>query len=751
MGERRPADPRGGDRAGRDRRPHHVGVGRVVGVTRATGPVPHGRAHLAALAAPLAALEAEVARIDGWGRHLSTVLTGGGRLLAAGNGGSAAQAQHLTSELVGRYRDDRQAFSAISLCVEASSVTAIANDYGNDDVFARQVRAHGRPGDVLVVLSTSGCSPNVLTAAAAGRAAGLTVWALTGAAPNPLLELADDALVVDAPATATVQEVHQVAVHLLCAAVDTALAVLPSVAGAGDRCRPEPPEAPATPAIAIAHTPAPAPAPAPSRSLSDLPPPRWSSRQRTGRVGGNGRRRRERLVVVGDALLDRDLDGSVERLAPDAPVPVVDAPVERTRPGGAALAASLAAADGADVVLVTALADDEPGRRLADLLERAGVEVVDLGLDGRTPEKVRVQAGGRTLVRVDHGGAPGTVGAATAGARTALDAAGAVLVADYGRGVAADAGVRRSLARLLPHTSLVWDPHPRGPEPVAGLRLATPNASEAARLVPQPPGSGTAAVATRARALADRWQAGAVAVTLGSRGALLVGPDGPPLAVPAPFADGDPCGAGDRFASAAAVALARGSLVSEAVEEAVHVASAFVAAGGAAGFSVADLATEKQDGDVGPVDAVALAARVRREGGTVVATGGCFDLLHAGHVHMLQAARSLGDCLLVCLNADESVHRLKGPDRPLQSQDDRAAVLAALDCVDAVMIFDEDTPVQALEQLRPHVFAKGADYAVADLPEARSLARWGGEAVVLPYLQGRSTSRLMKEAVRRAR
>ena len=706
-------------------------------MTGATGPVPHGRAHLAALAAPLAALEADVARIDGWGRHLATVLAGGGRLLAAGNGGSAAQAQHLTSELVGRYRDDRQAFSAISLCVEPSSVTAIANDYGNDDVFSRQVRAHGRPGDVLVVLSTSGCSRNVLAAAAAGRAAGLTVWALTGAAPNPLQELVDDALVVDAPATATVQEVHQVAVHLLCAAVDTALAVLPPAA-AGAPPVPEPSAGPDAPV-----------APAPSRSLSDFPPPRWSSRQRTGRAGDSGRR--ERLVVVGDALLDRDLDGSAERLCPDAPVPVVDAPVERPRPGGAALAASLAAADGADVVLVTALADDEPGRQLADLLQRAGVEVVDLGLDGRTPEKVRVQAGGRTLVRIDHGGPPGTVGAATAAARAALESAGAVLVADYGRGVAADAGVRRSLARLLPHTPLVWDPHPRGPEPVAGLRLATPNASEAARLVPQPSGSGTAAVASRARALVDRWQAGAVAVTLGSRGALLAGPDGPPLVVPAPFADGDPCGAGDRFASAAAVALARGSLVSEAVEEAVHVASAFVVAGGAAGFSVADLATEKQDGDVRPVDAVALAARVRREGGTVVATGGCFDLLHAGHVHMLQAARSLGHCLLVCLNADDSVHRLKGPDRPLQSQDDRAAVLAALDCVDAVMIFDEDTPVQALEQLRPHVFAKGADYAVADLPEARTLARWGGEAVVLPYLQGRSTSRLMKEAVRRAR
>jgi D-sedoheptulose 7-phosphate isomerase len=185
--------------------------------------------HIAALHRPLAELEASVDRIDRWGRHLAGVLTGGGRLLAVGNGGSAAQAQHLTSELVGRYRDDRRPFSAIALHAETSSVTAIANDYGADDLFARQVLAHGREGDVLVALSTSGRSPNVLDAVAAGRECGLTTWALTGRAPNPLVGACDDAVVVDAPYTATVQEVHQVVIHLLCASVDVELGVaLPS-------------------------------------------------------------------------------------------------------------------------------------------------------------------------------------------------------------------------------------------------------------------------------------------------------------------------------------------------------------------------------------------------------------------------------------------------------------------------------------------------------------------------------------------
>ena len=187
-------------------------------------PLPSGREHLAALRGPLRALEDDCDRIDAWGARLGHLLLAGGRLLAAGNGGSAAQAQHLTSELVGRYRDDRVPLSALSLHAETSSVTAIANDYGGEEVFARQVRAHGRPGDVLVALSTSGRSANVVAAARAARAGGLVVWALTGPRPNLLADLADDAVAVSAPATATIQEVHQVVVHLLCAAVDVTVA-----------------------------------------------------------------------------------------------------------------------------------------------------------------------------------------------------------------------------------------------------------------------------------------------------------------------------------------------------------------------------------------------------------------------------------------------------------------------------------------------------------------------------------------------
>ncbi|MBW3646279.1 MAG: D-glycero-beta-D-manno-heptose 1-phosphate adenylyltransferase [Actinobacteria bacterium] len=453
------------------------------------------------------------------------------------------------------------------------------------------------------------------------------------------------------------------------------------------------------------------------------------------------------LVVVGDALLDRDLTGTVERLCPDAPVPVVDEPVDVPRPGGAGLAALLAATDGRQVVLVTALTVDAPGRELATLLSRAGVEVVDLGLSGATPEKVRVRSQGRSLLRLDRGGAPGKVGSMTAEAGAALVGAGAVLVADYGRGVCSAPGLREALtAAVARHTPVVWDPHPRGREPVPGVTLATPNGAEAAHFAPGHSGALLTATTARARELRERWQATTVAVTLSGRGALLVGGNGPPSVLPAPLVPcPDPCGAGDRFASAAAGLLADGALPSEAVAGAVAAASAFVAAGGAAAVQVGDGAAPA-DGAAEQADAVALLARVRAAGGTVVATGGCFDLLHAGHVAVLSQARALGDCLVVLLNSDDSVRRLKGPSRPLQSQDDRAAVLLALGCVDAVVVFEEDTPAEALARLRPDLWAKGGDYALTDLPEASVVAGWGGQAVVLPYVAGHSTTALITTA-----
>ena len=463
---------------------------------------------------------------------------------------------------------------------------------------------------------------------------------------------------------------------------------------------------------------------------------------------------RRPLVVVGDALLDRDLDGRVERLSPEGPVPVVDDAVQHARPGGAALAAALAARDGRPVTLVCALADDLPGRELRAVLSEAGVDVLGPTLEGGTPEKVRIRSDGRTLLRLDRGSRrPARHGPVAREVVEAIAGAEAVLVADYGYGLTTLPEVREAIAQAATRRPVVWDPHPQGPSPVEGVTLVTPNRHEAARLVPAVQGDDPVAAQDRGRALVHAWGATGVCVTLGADGAVLVPANGPALRVPAPAVHGgDPCGAGDRFAAEAATCLADGATVEVAVQAAVGAASRFVEAGGAAAAAFGR--TEPDDprrlaAGSGATGEDVIAA-VRGRGGTVVATGGCFDLLHAGHVSVLEAARSLGDCLIVLLNSDASVRRLKGPERPVVGQEDRAAVLRALRCVDAVVVFDEDTPEAALDRLRPDVWAKGGDYEAAALPETALMESWGGRTAILPFVPGRSTTQLIKEVLGRA-
>ncbi|MFJ3202894.1 D-glycero-beta-D-manno-heptose 1-phosphate adenylyltransferase [Streptomyces sp. NPDC086989] len=452
------------------------------------------------------------------------------------------------------------------------------------------------------------------------------------------------------------------------------------------------------------------------------------------------------LVVVGDVLLDRDVRGIASRLAPDAPAPVVDVTDDFSRPGGAGLAAVLAARSGREVVLVTALGQDSASNRVREALD-GRVRLVELPLEGSLPVKTRVLADGRPLVRMDRGG--GEVGAVNAAVGRALAEAHAVLVADYGRGTAQ--ALRPLLTDSARRVPLLWDPHPRGGPPALGARLVTPNAAEATALCPGE-GDSLAAHARRGAELAERWGAAAVGVTLGERGVLLTRPlSAAPMLVPSPYrAVGDPCGAGDCFAAVAASALADGSLPEEAVQLGVAAAAAFVAAGGAGDPAL--WRASPLTGVTRPAggDAFATAASVRARGGTVVATGGCFDLLHAGHVGLLDSARRIGDCLIVCVNSDTSLRRLKGPGRPLNPLEDRVRVLAALGSVDAVVAFEEDTPETLLGRLRPDVWVKGGDYSADDLPEARALRAWGGQAVVLPYLDGRSTTGLADRAARAA-
>lgn len=452
-----------------------------------------------------------------------------------------------------------------------------------------------------------------------------------------------------------------------------------------------------------------------------------------------------RIVVVGDVILDVDMTGEATRLSPDAPVPVVDVTRIRRRAGGAGLVARMLAEDGWPVTLVTVLADDDDGRQLEGAL--AGVRLVAGPSGFPTPVKTRVRAGTHPVVRFDQGCGRAGVPDVTPAMLHAVERAGAIIVADYGRGLAANPQLRKLLARLGEDVPVVWDPHPAGALPVPGVAVVTPNLSEAHQAA-RDKGAGAAALTGPGAAdgagdvagiLLDEWRSRAVLVTTGEHGAVLLRErDRIPRPIPAPrVAAGDPCGAGDRLAASLAVHLLGGRDLEDASVLAVHEAAEFLAAGG-----VASLPDPSVPGRIRhrPTEPMLLARRVRENGGKVVATGGCFDLLHAGHARSLAAARELGDCLIVCLNSDASVRRLKGDQRPIMMQQDRSELLLALECVDAVMLFDEDTPEAALDRLRPDIWVKGGDYKGARLPEAELVESWGGRCVTVPYHPARSTT-----------
>lgn len=449
-----------------------------------------------------------------------------------------------------------------------------------------------------------------------------------------------------------------------------------------------------------------------------------------------------RITVVGDVLLDEDVDGTVERLCPDAPVPVVEVAARRSRAGGAGLVAAMLLRDGHDVELVTALSDDAGAERIRAHLE--GVTVIAGDSGAPTPVKTRLRTAAQAVCRIDEGCGEPPVPTVDERMLHAVERADAILVSDYGRRLTAHPALREALGRRAADVPLVWDPHPRGAEPVPAAQLVTPNLAEAASAAGTPATPAEAGAA--AELLRERYGCAGALVTLGDRGAVLAEEGAATLAIPtAPVSASDPCGAGDRLAASAIVALAGGSGRREAARSAVEAARAFLAAGGVASLASRPALSEAARPEANALD---TARAVRDRGGVVVAAGGCFDLLHAGHVRTLEAARALGDCLIVCMNSDASVRRLKGPDRPIIGERDRSEMLDALACVDAVLVFEEDGPEGVLEQLRPDFWVKGGDYTVDALPETPLLERWGGRAVTLPYQLGRSTTRLAEALAR---
>lgn len=461
-----------------------------------------------------------------------------------------------------------------------------------------------------------------------------------------------------------------------------------------------------------------------------------------------------RVLVVGDAILDCYVRGTSDRLAREAPVPVVTVESTECAPGGAANLAANVRALGAQVDFLSVVGTDSDAEVLRATLDDAGVhsEHVVMDVSRRTVAKRRIVSGDQILVRFDEGSASPLSSEVEEEVLSRLDvlfpAADVVAVSDYGYGVLTDQVIQRlsELQRRHPRV-LVVDPKSVARYSGMGATAIKPN-YEAVQPLLGSLASGhpsrADAVLAAAERLPDATGAHIVAVTLDQDGAVVCERNRPPYRTYSrPVASVRACGAGDSFTAGLALALGADADTPTAAEIASAAAAVVLARDGTSTCSAHDLREHLADVGARLEDAERLAQRLafhKRQGRCVVFTNGCFDILHRGHVDLLNRAKALGDVLVVGLNSDDSIRRLKGSDRPVNRLEDRAQVLAALSCVDHLVAFDGETASDLLEVLRPDVYVKGGDYTQEMLPEAPVIARLGGAVRILPYLEDRSTS-----------
>jgi rfaE bifunctional protein nucleotidyltransferase chain/domain/rfaE bifunctional protein kinase chain/domain len=436
-------------------------------------------------------------------------------------------------------------------------------------------------------------------------------------------------------------------------------------------------------------------------------------------------------------------------------VAVVDLDSTRYACGGAGNTAVNIAALGGRATLVSAVGADDAGHQLRGRLAAAGVADRLLVVPGRsTPVKRRLLADDQVLARLDEGDTGPVPDAAARRLVELADTAltgdcAALVVCDYGAGTLAGP-VRDWLSRVRHRLPLlVVDAHDLRRWAHLAPDLVTPNFAEAAEALNSAaiPRQRTHWVADHAAELAAAVRAGTVAVTLDADGAVLVERGVATARTrtrPAPAAH--TIGAGDSYVAAFTLALTAGAAPTEAGELAQRAAEIAVAGPGTAVCTAAELAAATADppGLVGPAELAPLVAAHRARGRRIVFTNGCFDVLHRGHVGYLAEAGRMGDILVVAVNSDASVRRLKGPSRPVNPVEDRVAVLAALGSVDNVVVFDEDSPRDLIALVRPDLYVKGGDYPPELIPEASLVHRLGGEVRALEYLPDRSTSRIIE-------
>ncbi len=474
------------------------------------------------------------------------------------------------------------------------------------------------------------------------------------------------------------------------------------------------------------------------------------------------------VLVVGDLMLDRYIVGTVDRVSPEAPVPIMRVDRETEMPGGAGNVARNVASLGGQATLVGLIGDDAAGARLTELLaDEEGLTLrAVVRPDAPTTVKTRYLASGQQLLRADVEGAaappPDILSRVVDLARAELPGADVVVLSDYAKGVLSDGVIAELVAAAASaNAPVVVDPKSPNLARYRGAFLVSPNRDELSRATGTAIEDDRSAAAAAGKAVTEAG-VGAVLVTRGAQGMTLVVAGEKPLHLRTRSRQVfDVSGAGDTAVATVATALAAGHGLEEAAALANVCAGIVVGKVGTATVDAGELATALQadvppdrEGPGGKVVSRHTArdriARWRRRDKRVVFTNGCFDLIHPGHVSLLEQARAAGDALIVGLNSDASARRLKGAGRPVQPAAARASILASLSAVDLVVEFGEDTPLSLIEAIRPDVLVKGADYAGENVVGGDLVKSYGGRVVLAELAEGHSTSGTIGRIERRA-
>ncbi|OPY62731.1 MAG: Bifunctional protein HldE [Syntrophorhabdaceae bacterium PtaU1.Bin034] len=468
-----------------------------------------------------------------------------------------------------------------------------------------------------------------------------------------------------------------------------------------------------------------------------------------------------KVLVIGDAMLDIYLDGFVERVCREAPVSIVDITGQKKAAGGAANTAVNIRSMGGDVTFLSVIGNDREGAVLRKILQNYDVRTDDLLVQqGRsTLLKNRITSGCQILLRFDQGttdpiddGVENDVINRLSRLFPRFDA---VVVSDYGYGLITP-GVIKTIERLqqsAPRTLVVDSKHLLDYRSL-NVTSVKPNYDETLRLLGLRKSVTPEQIACYGDEILDITGSRIAAVTLDSKGALFFERGNPPYRTYAhPVHHARATGAGDTFVSAFTLSLALNAPTAVAAEIASAASAVVVGKDGTTACSSLELREYFRLGDKRIDDLGRLAERVnfyRKQGKSIVFTNGCFDILHRGHITYLNHAKTIGDVLIVGMNSDSSVRRLKGPERPINRLEDRIQVLTALSCVDHIIAFDQDTPAEVIRAVRPDVFVKGGDYSLETLPEAPLVTDLGGRIQILPYIDSFSTTDIV-DRIRLAR